>query len=81
MKWMGKTAGLELSSEEMLYALRTASVLPTSNAARSVVVYQKVDANENFDDICEAFGLKKLHRYESRGGLLKALKLKSIQMQ
>ena len=39
MKWRGKTAGLELSLKEMLYALRTASVLPKSNAARGVVVY------------------------------------------
>lgn len=81
MKFLVRQAGLQISSEALLQTLRTASVTPVSNTSKSAVVYQKMDVDQYFDDVCEVFGLGRLHRYESRGGLLKALKLKSARSE
>lgn len=81
MKFLVRQAGLQISSEALLQTLRTASVTPVSNTSKSAVVYQKMDVDQYFDDVCEVFGLGRLHRYESRGGLLKALRLKSARSE
>ena len=81
MKFLVRQAGSQISSEALLQTLRTASVTPVSNTSKSAVVYQKMDVDQYFDDVCEVFGLGRLHRYESRGGLLKALRLKSARSE